>query len=124
MKPRVIIGPAQLKAIPHTFEPILAAAGLEPLFPQKNVQMLEEDVLAQLPGCVAALAGSEPYTPRVLEAARTLVGLGFKIIATSGTQRYLGEHGIAADRVLKASEGRPNIVDAIKLAAASGRGAA
>ena len=52
--------------------------------------------------------------PRVLEATKTLVGLGFKIIATSGTQRYLGEHGVAADRVLKASEGRPNIVDAIK----------
>jgi carbamoyl-phosphate synthase large subunit len=52
--------------------------------------------------------------PRVLTAARTLAGLGFKIIATSGTQRYLGQNGVAADRVLKASEGRPNIIDAIK----------
>ncbi len=52
--------------------------------------------------------------PRVLAAAKTLIGLGFKIIATSGTQRFLGENGVAADRVLKASEGRPNIVDAIK----------
>jgi carbamoyl-phosphate synthase large subunit len=52
--------------------------------------------------------------PRVLEAARTLAALGFKIIATSGTQRFLGQNGVAADRVLKASEGRPNIVDAIK----------
>ena len=52
--------------------------------------------------------------PRVLEAVRTSVGLGFKIIATSGTQRFLVEHGVAADQVLKASEGRPHIVDAIK----------
>jgi carbamoyl-phosphate synthase large subunit len=51
---------------------------------------------------------------RVLEAVRTLAGLGFKIIATSGTQRFLAQHGVAADRILKASEGRPNIVDAIK----------
>ena len=51
---------------------------------------------------------------RVLEAVRTLAGLGFKVIATSGTQRFLAQHGVAADRILKASEGRPNIVDAIK----------
>ncbi len=51
---------------------------------------------------------------RMIEAVRTLAGLGFQIIATSGTQRFLLERGIAADHVLKASEGRPNIVDAIK----------
>jgi carbamoyl-phosphate synthase large subunit len=45
---------------------------------------------------------------------RTLTGLGFKVIATSGTQRFLAERGVAADRILKASEGRPNVVDAIK----------
>ena len=50
----------------------------------------------------------------MIEAVRTLAGLGFKVIATSGTQRFLAEHGIAADHILKASEGRPNIVDAIK----------
>jgi carbamoyl-phosphate synthase large subunit len=52
--------------------------------------------------------------PRILDAIRPLVDLGFKVIATSGTQRFLVEHGIAAERVLKASEGRPHIVDAIK----------
>jgi carbamoyl-phosphate synthase large subunit len=52
--------------------------------------------------------------PRLLEAVRLLADLGFKIIGTSGTQRFLVEHGVAADRILKASEGRPNIVDAIK----------
>ena len=51
---------------------------------------------------------------RVIEAVRTLTGLGFKVIATSGTQRFLAERGVAADRILKASEGRPNVVDAIK----------
>jgi carbamoyl-phosphate synthase large subunit len=51
---------------------------------------------------------------RVIEAIRTLAGVGFTVIATSGTQRFLAQHGVEADRILKASEGRPNIVDAIK----------
>ncbi len=51
---------------------------------------------------------------RVIEAIRTLARIGFKVIATSGTQRFLAERGVAAERILKASEGRPNIVDAIK----------
>jgi carbamoyl-phosphate synthase large subunit len=51
---------------------------------------------------------------RIVAAMRTLAELQFKIIATSGTQRFLVEQGLAADRILKASEGRPNIVDAIR----------
>jgi len=51
---------------------------------------------------------------RVIEAVRTLSGLGFKVLATSGTQRFLAGRGVPADRILKASEGRPNVIDAIK----------
>ncbi|MEX0753117.1 MAG: carbamoyl-phosphate synthase large subunit, partial [Xanthobacteraceae bacterium] len=51
--------------------------------------------------------------PRILEAARLLRGLGFKLIATSGTQRFLVEQGIEAEKVNKVAEGRPHIVDAI-----------
>ncbi len=52
--------------------------------------------------------------PRVIEAIRILVALGFRIIATSGTQRYLAEQGIPASKINKVLEGRPHIVDAIK----------
>jgi carbamoyl-phosphate synthase large subunit len=52
--------------------------------------------------------------PRILEAARLLAGLGFRIMATSGTQRYLAEQGVAAVTINKVAEGRPHIVDAIK----------
>jgi carbamoyl-phosphate synthase large subunit len=52
--------------------------------------------------------------PRVLEAVRLLVALGFRIIATSGTQRYLAEQGLPASKINKVLEGRPHIVDAIK----------
>jgi len=51
---------------------------------------------------------------RILESMRLLAALGFRIIATSGTQRFLKENGIEADKVNKVLEGRPHIVDAIK----------
>src|SRR4029079_604291 len=40
--------------------------------------------------------------------------LGFKIIATGGTPRFLESRGIPAQKVNKVLEGRPHIVDAIK----------
>jgi carbamoyl-phosphate synthase large subunit len=52
--------------------------------------------------------------PRVIEAVRLLVALGFRIIATSGTQRYLAQQGVPASKINKVLEGRPHIVDAIK----------
>jgi len=49
-----------------------------------------------------------------LEVARGFEKLGFKIIASEGTHKFLKDHGIAAEKILKMHEGRPNIVDAIK----------
>jgi carbamoyl-phosphate synthase large subunit len=51
---------------------------------------------------------------RILPTMRLLAGLGFKIVATSGTQRFLEENGIAASKINKVLEGRPHVVDAIK----------
>jgi carbamoyl-phosphate synthase large subunit len=52
--------------------------------------------------------------PRILPAVKLLASLGFETIATSGTQRYLTEQGVAAAKINKVLEGRPHIVDAIK----------
>jgi carbamoyl-phosphate synthase large subunit len=52
--------------------------------------------------------------PRIVDAIRLLSALGFNIIATAGTQRYLAEQGVEAAKVNKVLEGRPHIVDAIK----------
>ena len=52
--------------------------------------------------------------PRILETVKLLEKLGFKVIATGGTQRYLSQHGVATEKVNKVLEGRPHIVDAIK----------
>ncbi len=51
---------------------------------------------------------------RITEAVRSLTEIGFKIIATSGTKRYLEEQGITCKKINKVLEGRPHIVDAIK----------
>ena len=52
--------------------------------------------------------------PRILPAVKLLASLGFKCIATSGTQRYLAEQGVEAAKINKVLEGRPHIVDVIK----------
>jgi carbamoyl-phosphate synthase large subunit len=52
--------------------------------------------------------------PRVLEAARRLAAMGFRLIATGGTQRFLVEQGVACEKVNKVLEGRPHVVDAMK----------
>ena len=50
----------------------------------------------------------------LLQIARDLKSLGFRLHATTGTQRYLEDNGIESEHVFKAGEGRPNIVDLIK----------
>ncbi|TDI56926.1 MAG: carbamoyl-phosphate synthase large subunit [Alphaproteobacteria bacterium] len=49
-----------------------------------------------------------------VEVARQMADLGFQIIATGGTQRFLAERGVACENINKVLEGRPHIVDAIK----------
>jgi carbamoyl-phosphate synthase large subunit len=57
---------------------------------------------------------SDPDKAEALEVAAEFVKLGFKLIATEGSQQYLSSNGVPCSRILKVNEGRPNIVDAIK----------
>ncbi len=50
----------------------------------------------------------------VVASLRMLRELGFKIIATGGTQRYLEQHGVPAVKINKVSEGRPHAADAVR----------
>ena len=50
----------------------------------------------------------------ILEVAKKFVELGFTVVSTAGTYDFLAGHGIAVERIKKVSEGRPNIVDAVK----------
>jgi len=51
--------------------------------------------------------------PDIIDSVKSLVDMGFSIIATRGTAAHLREHGIDAKTVKKVLEGKPNIVDEI-----------
>ncbi|THV24773.1 carbamoyl-phosphate synthase large subunit [Peteryoungia ipomoeae] len=51
---------------------------------------------------------------RVLPAILILSEIGFRVMATGGTQRFLAENGIDAIKINKVLEGRPHIEDAIR----------
>ena len=51
--------------------------------------------------------------PTVTPIMRRFHDLGFKVVATGNTARYLRTRGIPVDFVFKVGEGRPNIVDHI-----------
>jgi len=75
----------------------------------------EEAAQQQLPSKGAVLITvSEKDRSAILEAAREFEEMGFIIKATSGTHKFLTEHGVKSESILKMHEGRPNIVDGIK----------
>jgi phosphoglycerate dehydrogenase-like enzyme len=103
MPRRVLVAPAPLKEIDHVYGPILRGAGCAIEYPPRDqidteLQMSEEELLAQLPGCVASLAGSEPYTRAVIAKAAPA---GLKVIARAGVGYdaidllAATEHGVA-----------------------------
>jgi carbamoyl-phosphate synthase large subunit len=51
---------------------------------------------------------------RLIGLAREMIEQGFTVEATKGTASFLRDHGVECGIVNKLSEGRPNIVDAIK----------
>ncbi|MEL6336888.1 MAG: carbamoyl-phosphate synthase large subunit, partial [Pseudomonadota bacterium] len=70
---------------------------------------------APLPtGGTAFISVRDADKDAILEAASLLQGLGFSLIATDGTQKFLTTEGLAVERVNKVFEGRPHIVDRMK----------
>ncbi|MDR2857769.1 MAG: carbamoyl-phosphate synthase large subunit [Novosphingobium sp.] len=64
-------------------------------------------------GGTAFVSVKDGDKPVVLPAVRRLLELGFTIVATGGTQRYLADAGLPVELVNKVAEGRPHIVDLI-----------
>ena len=56
----------------------------------------------------------EDHKAKMVDVANDLIALGFSIIATGGTTKYLRKHGVEVEYVRKVHEGRPHIVDAMK----------
>lgn len=93
--PKVLVAPKSLAHIEGCWLSLLREAGFEIVYPAK-ARMTEEDLLRQLDGIVASIAGSEPYTRRVLAANPGLrviarVGVGFDAVDSVAAT----DHGIA-----------------------------
>ncbi len=66
-----------------------------------------------LEGCVL-ITVADVDKPGVITTARLFQDLGFRILATKGTQQFLTDHKITAEQISKIGHGRPDIVDTIK----------
>jgi carbamoyl-phosphate synthase large subunit len=60
---------------------------------------------------VVAVTVNDADKATVTPIARRFHELGFRVLATAGTWRYLRGRGVPAERVFKHGEGRPDIVD-------------
>ncbi len=49
-----------------------------------------------------------------LDIVSGFIALGFTLVATEGTAKFLNDNGVKTDRIFKVDEGRPNVVDMIK----------
>lgn len=111
---KVLIAPAQLAGLDTEFVTVLKNAGFDLVYPKKRAQLTEPELLEQLAGVRASVAGSEPYSRKVLQAhpqlrviARAGVGydavdcgaaseLGMAVTITPGTnQDAVAEHTFA-----------------------------
>jgi len=63
-------------------------------------------------GCVF-ISVRESDKPAIEQPARDIAALGFTIIATAGTAKYLADKGINVQPVNKVAEGQPHVVDAL-----------
>ena len=64
-------------------------------------------------GGTVVLTVNESDKPTVTPIARRLHDMGFRILATTGTQAYLNRLGVPAGHIFKVKEGRPDLVDLI-----------
>ena len=74
----------------------------------------QEATQSKLPlGGTVLISVNRKDKAEVVEVAKKFADNGFKIVATEGTCELIRSAGIEAERVLKLTEGRPNILDLI-----------
>jgi carbamoyl-phosphate synthase large subunit len=73
--------------------------------------MLGAGVRLPLEGTAFISVNDNDKRQHVVNLARELADLGFKLIATGGTREFLLKNGVETDSVPKVHEGRPNVVD-------------
>jgi len=84
--PKVLMAPMTLVHVEGPYRQVLRDAGFELVYPAgAGHQLVEDQLFEALGDCQAALAGSEPYTSRVLAAHPKLrviarVGVGYDAV--------------------------------------------
>lgn len=94
--PRVLIAPAPLNGLQASFVDVLKNAGFDLVYPKKRGQLLESELVDELRGVEAAVAGSEPYTRKVFAAHPQLrvvarAGVGYDAVDCEAAT----DHGVA-----------------------------
>ena len=83
--PRVLITTEARRHASDAYARLLRDAGYDVGSPEKNALLTDEDTLEALQGCVAVIAGSDPYTDRVLAGLPQL--------------RIISRNGVGYDRI-------------------------
>jgi phosphoglycerate dehydrogenase-like enzyme len=82
---RVLITAEAVRKRPGPHLSVLQSGGLACEYPERSVLLTEDETLAAMQGCIASLAGSEPYTDRVLAGLPEL--------------RVISRNGVGYDRI-------------------------
>jgi phosphoglycerate dehydrogenase-like enzyme len=94
--PKVLVSAMTLSGVQAEYADVLRSAGFELVFPPRPVQLVESEMVDMLDGVYATLAGSEPYTRKVLNACPNLrviarMGVGYDAVDLAAAN----DHGIA-----------------------------
>ncbi len=94
--PKVLIATATLAGVEGPFLKLLRDAGFEVVYPRERKPLSEAELLSELKGVAATIAGFEPYTRHVIESCPQLRviarnGVGYDAVDVAAAT----EHGIA-----------------------------
>jgi phosphoglycerate dehydrogenase-like enzyme len=89
---KVLISPTTLAGVKAEFIDVLKKGGFELVYHGRPNQLLEDEILTELKGIKASVAGSEPYNERVLAANPQLkviarVGVGYDAVDVAAATR-------------------------------------
>ena len=88
--------------------------GLDADFPRSFAKSQEAAGLSLPTAGSVFLSVRDDDKAEILHVARALRQMGFTLVATRNTADFLGRHGMAAERVAKIGEGKPDVVDLLK----------
>lgn len=79
MNQRILVTPRSLTQEPHPHVERMRELGFEIVYSTAGAMPTEQELIDLVPGCVGWLAGVEPVTPKIIEAAENL-----KVISRNG----------------------------------------